>query len=185
MKVCFFLSVFSLSALVLTSCSQDQESKSATTASVSEKRYYMQSLSIQLPIGWQEVSNADKSLHIFKNSQCDTSLAFCENLSVNFRPNTANLSLKQVENSILASLPVRYNKFRLISSRDTIIHTMPAKVIDYMVNEQATDLGATMGVVIKNDTVVVITGMALNQPKGTYIKYRRPIMGIINSLSNK
>ena len=176
-----------LGTLLLTlvsGCTQEKE-KGSTSINSLNKEWHIRNMSIQLPANWEQLPPLPNGLYPFKNSKCDTTLAFCENLIIHFQPNSGKLSLQQVENSILEALPNRYKQYRFISSQDTIIDDKPGKLIDYMVNEQAIDLGATMGVVIKNDTVVVLTGMALNQPKGNYTKYRRTIVNAITSLSNR
>jgi hypothetical protein len=169
---------------VLSGCEQEKRKEQNLTNNTS-KKYQVRSMSIQVPNSWEQLSTQPNGVYIFRNSKCDTTQAFCENLSINFQPNSGKLSLGQVENSILTALPNRYKQFKLISSRDTTIDKAPAKMIDYIVNENATDLGSTMGVVIKNDTVIVLTGMALNQPEGGYIKYRPTIINAITSLSKK
>jgi hypothetical protein len=171
-----------LLAIILSSCGQEK-GKDQNAASETSKKYQVRTMSIQVPDSWEKLPVQSNGVYVFRNSKYDTTQIFCENLSINFQPNSGKLSLDQVESSILTALPNRYKQFKLISSRDTTIDSAPAKVIDYIVNEQATDLGATMGVVIKNDTVIVLTGMALNQPQGGYIKYRPAIVSAITSLS--
>jgi hypothetical protein len=169
-------------AIILSGCGQEK-GKEQNAASRTNRKYQVRTMSIQVPDSWERLPVQPNGVYVFRNSKCDTTQVFCENLAINFQPNSGNLSLDQVESSILTALPNRYKQFRLISSRDTTIASVPAKVIDYIVNEQATDLGATTGVVIKNDTVIVLTGMALNQPKGGYVTYRPTIVSAITSLA--
>ncbi len=183
---CMNISSTTLGTLLLTlitlGCTQE---KKITSVDSTNKKHSVRSMSIQLPTGWKQLSPLPNDIHPFQNSQCDSTLAFCENLTIHFQPNDEKLSLQQIESAILEALSNRHKQYRLIHSGDTVIDSKPAKLIDYMFNERATDLGATMGVVIRNDTVVVVEGMALNQPKGEYAKYRHTMVSIIASLSSK
>lgn len=179
--------------VLLTSCSAPAEKQpvAVTQAPQADKSYSIRNVSIRLPSHWEQVTTLPDGatlpigIYPFKNSQCDTTLAFCENFDINFQPNTANLSLAQVESSILAALPNQYKQVKIISSQDITIDNTPAKLIDYMLTERNTHLGSTMGVLIRKDTVVVLTGMALNQPEGSYTNYRPTLVRIITSLSGK
>jgi hypothetical protein len=177
--------LFSLVLLAGCSAPAEKQPVTGTQAPQADKSYSIRSISISLPNHWEQLAPLPSGVYPFRNSQCDTTLAFCENFTLNFQPNTAHLSLAQVESSILAALPNRYKQLKIISSQDITIESTPAKLIDYMFMEQNMHLGSTIGVLIRKDTVVVLTGMALNQPEGSYTNYRPTLVRIITSLSGK
>lgn len=177
--------LFALVLLAGCSASVEKQSAAAIQAPQADKNYPIRTVSIHLPSHWEQLAPLPNGVYPFRNSQCDTTLAFCENFTINFQPNTENLSLAQVESSILTALPNRYKQVKIVSSQDITIDGSPAKLIDYMFTERNTHLGSTMGVIIRKDTVVVLEGMALNQPEGSYTNYRPTLVSIINSLSHK
>jgi hypothetical protein len=175
------------------SCSKsnkEREAKEQSDNSVMEKINesgervnFSNGLSLTLPNDWtiKDTLNSNTFAYLAK---CEDSVVFCSNLVVRFINNENNLTLGQVVDYFLTSLPDRFETLKIVSVREHEINGITLTVVDYKMNESNTDLGSTCAFFLMNEQIISFYFTGKNQPEGSYLEEREIMVEILKSLNS-
>ncbi|RYD59283.1 MAG: hypothetical protein EOP56_00005 [Sphingobacteriales bacterium] len=121
---------------------------------------------ISAPLSW-EIGNIDKKLHYVKKECRDS---FCPNLGITV--DTVNGDLESRVNRDLSAFEKRYPQIKFIDKKRLLIDSKESIRIGYIFSSQGNNLGALSTWIKNGKTVYIITGIAINEPAGEFLKLR-------------
>ncbi|MFD1469345.1 hypothetical protein ACFQ48_14030 [Hymenobacter caeli] len=134
---------------------------------------------MEIPTNWT-TSVLSKDATSFKENG-DSSSKFRSNAVLKFTARN-KYSLKQISESVLASVERDYLKARIISRSTGTISGDSVAILDCIVYTHSTNLGTSIMLLIHNDEVISLDYIALNEPEGEYASNRNVFQKMYETL---
>ncbi|WP_192822165.1 hypothetical protein [Rufibacter sp. LB8] len=134
-------------------------------------------VSVTLDDNWS-YSKLSNDTYVLKY-KCEQDAAFCKNIVIRVIKNTNKETLEQVAQTIVETLPSRYEAYKLVSVKGDTIEGKEYKVIDYIIKEKDIHLGNTTVVTRRNNDLILFHFAGLNQPKGNFLKERNSFFAFL------
>jgi hypothetical protein len=166
--------------IVLCSCNSSGDNKENSIKKDYYKEYKFEAgqIAVKVPKIWNYEKLAENTL-VFKDS-CNEK--FCTNLVIRLIDNSKNLTMEQIQSSLVESLSQSFEDIDVLGTSEKSFNIGSTKTIDYKVFENETHLGSTIVYWVEGDKIFSLNFMALNQPEGAYAVHRKEFFEIVNEL---
>lgn len=138
------------------------------------------SIVIKTPQNWEKTETEEQVFAV--KATCDR--VFCDNLVVTFMVDATSYTKRQIAENVFNRYSSTYENFKLINSQVQKPDSTEMS-FDYLLSSQGINLGGTTYLFLRGDKGVVFTFMGFNGQTGEYVKTRKIVQQIIESVEFK
>lgn len=141
-----------------------------------------QNMEILLPAKWENKLTSNNNILIQSVKKCDASIGFCPNLTVAVERIGLNISPEDYINKSVETMTNQFPDLRVIAQGDVIINGLSSFQITYIFQTEGIKLGGITTWIFSSDKAYVVTGMASNQEKSEFLRYKDYFQEISSSI---
>ncbi|MCA6437456.1 MAG: hypothetical protein IM600_10135 [Bacteroidetes bacterium] len=124
---------------------------------------------ICFPKNWKTNINPQENVLLIGRKNCDSSDVFCPVFSIT--KEKTNLSLKEYSSNALSLMQSKIEKMKILNENNFTINGFNIIQVRYMILKDGQTLGLQTGFCKINDEIFVMTGTAINDKDGEFLKY--------------
>lgn len=124
---------------------------------------------IIMPKKWNTKINLNENVLLISQKKCDSTFVFCPSFSIT--KETTKLNLENYTSSALLLMSRNVDKMKLIHQNDITINGFKIILIRYIILKEGKKIGVQTGFCKISNEVFVLTGTAINEIEGEFLKY--------------
>lgn len=136
------------------------------------KAIEQEGIEINIPINWETKDGDTPNMLFVSQKKCDEATVFCPNITLTKEKLKDDMNLGDYLQSSIELLNKQLSNFKPVAKGEVLINGLSAFQITYLMQVNGVKLGGITTWINSNDTIYIITGMAINETNSEFLKYK-------------